>query len=164
MLLSPDVARERLRELDDPVAIERPPDLDEQALEARFVAPVSALSRAFCCEREVDAGIVQVQDAAFYGTVCVPVEATRSGGQLVVRVSNFGLLAVYDLELFGAYDTEEREQLLDHVDVELLETCLADTGHESVPIDLLWSRYDGASTCFSSDPAPTWFARFFDWV
>ena len=161
-------AWQRLRELDDPDSIERPADLDEQRLHSRFTALVHAVSVAFQCECPVDAGFPLVQDATFYGTIRVPGEATRSGAQIVMRVSNFGSLATYDLELFGAYSSEERHQLMDPADVARAERALTETGHEIIPIDILWNTYDGASDywkrCFPDETPPTWFIRFFDWV
>jgi hypothetical protein len=160
-------AWKRLRELDDPDAVERPAGFDEQAVGDRFGALVEALERLFACMCSVDAGFPKIQDATFYGTVSVPAEATSTGGQIAVRVSNFGRIAVYDLELFGAYDSDERRCLLDLADVARVEAALDSTNHESIPVEVLWTVYDGRSDYWKGtfpSASPTWFTRFFDWV
>ena len=87
---------------------------------------------------------------------------------VVVRVSRYGSLAVYELELFGVYDREETALLLDPHDRDRVELALVSTGHDIVPADLLWTKYDGVNdhwqTHFPNEPPPTWFTRFFDWV
>ena len=113
-------------------------------------------------------GFEDSKTRSFYGTIRVPSEATVSGAPIVIRVSNYGVLAVYDLDLFGAYDAAEREVLLDGSDRSRVEAALLETRHDVVPTDLLWNTYDGTNDYwqrhFPNERPPTWFTRFFDWV
>jgi hypothetical protein len=83
-------------------------------------------------------------------------------------VSNFGSLAVYALQGFFEYRTDEFRILLDSSDRSRIEVALVESGHVSIPEEIVWSEYDGVSDFwqrnFPSRPPPTWFDRFFDWV
>jgi hypothetical protein len=167
-VLSIDEALQCLRELDDPVNVERPESFDPAATAARFATLVEYLDSVFVCRCATDAGPDHVQDASFYGTIIIPAAATNSGADIAIRVSNFGTLAVYAIEQLGVYDDAERDVLLDPGDRARVETALADTGHVVVPESVLWNEYDGANdswkTHFADETTPTWFVRYFDWV
>jgi hypothetical protein len=155
----------RLRELDDPVNVERPAEFDASALLDRFTKLAERLDRDFSCRCKVDAW-PNVQDASFYGTVIVPADASLSGSDIWVRVSNFGGLAVYGLG-FGAWDEDETRVLLDPRDGERVVTALQHLGYYIVPEAILRRTYDGANDSFRDLYAthpPDWFTRFFDWV
>jgi hypothetical protein len=87
---------------------------------------------------------------------------------IVVRVSNFGDLAVYAAENLGCWTEAERDQLLSERDRRRVEEALGSAGYFIVPEDILEVRYDGQNdywrTYFPNEPEPTWFTRFFDWV
>ena len=167
-MLADDEAWSILRTLDDPYSVEGPAELDLDALGARFGCVVFHLEESFGCSCSVDAGFPFVQDASHYGTVTVPAGASASGAQIVIRISRYGSLAVYELELFGVYDRAETALLVDPLDRDRIELALTSTGHDIVPADLLWTKYDGVNdywqTHFPDEPTPTWFTRFFDWV
>ena len=156
-----------LRELDDPEAVERPTTFDERSVARRFTALVENLEASFACGCAIDSAI-QVQDASHYGTVIVPASSTRTGSDIVVRTSNFGSLAVYDVESFGAYDDSEPAILFDRIDRDRVEQALVEAGHSVVPQDLLWAEYDGANAhlraAYPGEHRPSWFIRYFDWI
>ena len=94
----------------------------------------------------------------------MPAEATRTGAQLVVCVSNFGSLVTVSVENPGAYDAEETAVLLDAEDEARLEGVLDDMGYVIVPEPELWRDYDGPSDfVVGGGHGGTWWTRFFDW-
>jgi hypothetical protein len=159
---------ERLRLLDDPDAVERPANFDEAETSRRFSELVQTLESIFSCECVVDAGFPMVQDASHFGTARVPATATDSGVDIIVRVSNFGDLAVFAAENLGCWSESEPDELLTDRDRARVEEALAQAGYFVVPEDILERPYDGVNdywrTYFPNEPGPTWATRFFDWV
>ena len=159
--LTGDALWRRLRELDDPDHLERPADFDRAATAERFEMLVERLERVFRCRCTADP---DEQDASFWGTVRVPAEATRTGAQLVVCVSNFGSLVTVSVENPGAYDAEETAVLLDPEDEARVEGALDHLGYVVVPEQELWRDYDGPSEFIvGAGHGGTWWTRFFDW-
>jgi hypothetical protein len=110
---------------------------------------------------------VLIQDASFYGDVFIPAEATQTGEELAIRISNFGPMAVYSIQRPGAFDSSEMAGLLDATDRDRIEQALTETGHLIVQEELLWREYDGRCnfwrTPFPNERPRTWWDRFFDW-
>jgi hypothetical protein len=163
-----DVILQRLRELDDPVNLERPAGFDLEGAEARFSSLRARIERDFDCECRTDAGPIRVQDASYYGDLIVPAASTHTSEQIWIRISNFGELAMYALDRPGSLDPEELRILLDTEDKRRIESALADTGYFLVPEELLWDRYDGRSAslrnAYPDERPPTWFIRYFDYL
>lgn len=152
-----------LNELDDPTHLEFPADYNRNEVERSFNELVGLLEASFGTPCRVDAGVL-VQDASFFGQVVVPAAATQSGGELFVRVSNFGKLVVFGLTAPGVHSVDELGLLLSTADREIIEHALAAGGFVEVPEDLLWERYDGTVRWLNEDTRPTWFTRFFDYL
>jgi hypothetical protein len=168
MTVPAEKAAELLKHFDDPLAVQRPTGFNEEAVEARFEELLALLSRAFRCQVAAESG-AYVQDASFYGEAVIPAGSTETGADIAVRVSNFGTLAVYGLELLGTYTDAEREVLMSPVDRDRVETALTDSGYVALPEDALWEPYDGANQWLVDFYAgmkyrPTWFIRFFDYI
>ncbi len=163
---SRDGLRQLLRELDDPVHMEHPADFDRKATANRFDELVARLEVAFDSQCLTDAGI-HVQDASHYGQALVPGEATTTGSDLFVRISNFFPLAVFGLARPGVYTDEELFELCDRTDRERVEGALRSSGYIIAPETVLWERYDGRSEWLrreSGSRVPSWFTRFFDYL
>ena len=156
-------SRRLLKELDDPTHLEFPADYNRDEVERSFNELVGLLEASFGTPCRVDAGVL-VQDASFFGQIVVPAAETRSGGDLFVRVSNFGKLVVFGLTAPGAYSVDELGLLLSTGDRELIERALVAGGFVAVAEDLLWERYDGTVQWLIEDTRPTWFTRFFDYL
>jgi hypothetical protein len=168
MTLSVEEALELLRRFDDPRFTERPEGFDERAAATRFLDLLARLNQTFNCEVASESWPI-VQDCSFYGQARIPASSTETGADIALRVSNFGNLAVYALELLGAYDDAERELLMTERDRDLVETDLADSGYVALPEDVLWEPYDGANQSlrdfYARQPdQATWFIRFFDFI
>lgn len=160
---SPESLKRLLGDLDDPEHMERASDFDLGATEKRFADMVVRLERDFGTTCRIDAGVV-VQDASYYGQVVVPAEATNSGADLFIRVSNFGSTAVLGIEAPGTYLDEEVDALLDGADRDRIERALLDGGYKVVPEAVLWERYDGRSEWLHRETRTSWFTRFFDYL
>jgi hypothetical protein len=169
MTLSVEEALELLRRLDDPRFTERPKGFDERAAATRFKELLARLNQTFNCEVASESW-PDIQDASYYGQAKIPTGSTETGADIAVRVSNFGNLAVYALELLGAYDDAERELLMSERDRDRVETALADCGYVALPEDILWEPYDGANQGLLDHHAragyeqPTWFLRYFGFL
>jgi hypothetical protein len=166
--LEPEEAWKVLRLLDDPDGTERPMTLDLFTLQRRFDALVAALYRILLMRLRGGRGFP-------FGPGCDLLRHRSNSSAcdslrccIVARVSNFGTIAVFDLEGFGVYDKAERATLFDGADIARVEAVLDATGHVSMPVDILWTTYDGVNgswqRSFPSEPPPSWFVRFFDWV
>ncbi|MBO2453423.1 hypothetical protein J4573_40465 [Actinomadura barringtoniae] len=153
---------ELLRGLDDPEHMEFPADYDHSETRARFDLLVEELDKAFTCRCRADR---QVQDASHHGDVLVPAAHTAGGEQIIIRVSNFGDLAVYSPGNLGQY--LDAEKPLPAEDRRRVEGALNELGYRMVPEDLLHARYDGRSPLaryYPPEHPPTWFVRFFDYL
>ena len=162
MRLSGEQMWELLRQLDDPDHLERPADFDVTVTRDKFERLVTALDASFGGYEEADR---DVQDASLHARVAVPAARTATGERLVVCVSNFGDLATVSVVNPGAFDQEEHDALLDPADAGRVHAVLDDLGYVVVPEAPLWRDYDGPSRLsVLSDPQPTWWLRFFDYL
>lgn len=152
-----------LHSLDDPNSGEHPSQFDRTSVGRTFDLLVRRIEESFACKCIVDAS-PNVQDASYYGAALVPAESTKSGSQIWIRVSNFGSLATYGLELPGAFTQEEELALFAGVDRQRIDSALQETNHVAIPIDLLWTTYDGGIEWLKDDTRPYWFTRFFDYL
>ena len=166
-MLTDDDSWRLLGIVDDAKAVERPPGFDRASVAERFEVLVLDLNGSFNCTCLVDA-FPSVQDASFYGDVIVPTEATESGGQIMIRISNFGFLAVYDIEGLWAHSREESHVLMNLSDRNRVEDALLKSGHVAVPSDLLEAPYDGPNdfgeTNVPNARPPSWSVRCFGYV
>ncbi|AZQ34504.1 hypothetical protein EJ357_14290 [Streptomyces cyaneochromogenes] len=187
-MLSLDLLRELLRELDDPDPKHRevPRDYDVPAARQRFQRLADALERRF--GPSVSAGMGQ--DASFLGVIVVPAEATGTDLPLRVLISNFGPFVTAgtgsSLSLPGC-----EEGLSDEFVTWLDELC-TELGCVYVPVELVKEPYDGpillgdealteeflAALAAASeedegedeeeeeedDLPPTWLDRYFDYM
>ncbi len=156
-----------LREYDDPDHLEHPRGFDRDAETDRAHRLVNRLSADFGWRLSTDAGTSSVQDASFLGDIEIPAPATRSGERIVIRLSNFGQLAVVALEGFGVHDTSEFSVLIDDTDRRTIERALGDEGYRLVPESILWRDYDGTSDALRAaypQTRPTWWIRYFDYL
>ncbi|MDG4771567.1 DUF6346 domain-containing protein [Solwaraspora sp. WMMD792] len=153
-----------LRQLDDPVHLERPAGFDYAAEQARFAALVAAVEARLGCVCTVDAGM-NVQDASYLGQFEIPASATATETEIFVRVSNFGGLALLGAERPGVYDDEETRILIAYADWRKVLEVLTNHGYVVLLEDALSRPYDGTSDALRhacpTYPA-TWFARYFD--
>ena len=151
-----------LEALDDPDYIETPAGFDRAAARRAFVELTERLSGAFEAECAAD---LHVQDASLHAQVVVPAEATATGQSFVVRVSNFGMLAVIALDNPGVHSEEEFRARADPHDVERIAACLDAGGYVLVPEEPLWTPYRGAIVrhVFGGG-GPTWWDRYFDYL
>jgi hypothetical protein len=156
-----------LREHDDPTHLERPPGFDLAAETLRAHRLVVRLAKAFAWQVTTDAGTGAVQDASFLGDIEIPDSATASGERIVIRLSNFGQLAVVALERFGINDANDIAVLFDVADRRRVERALEDEGYRQVPEWILWRDYDGTSEALRAayeSTAATWWVRYFDYL
>jgi hypothetical protein len=155
-----------LRQLDDPVHLERPAGFDYAAEQARFAALVAAVEARFGCICTVDAGM-SVQDASYLGQLEIPASATATETEVFVRVSNFGGLALLGAERPGVYDDEETRILIAYADWRNVLEVLTNHGYVVLLEDALSRPYDGTSDAlrrpYARTPA-TWFDRYFDYL
>lgn len=153
-----------LRQLDDPVHLERPAGFDYAAEQARFAALVADVEARFGCVCTVDAGM-NVQDASYLGQLEIPASATATETEIFVRVSNFGGLALLGAERPGVYDDEETRILIAYADWRKVLEVLTNHGYVVLLEDALSRPYDGTSDAlrraYPTYPA-TWFTRYFD--
>lgn len=138
-----------LRSLDDATALERPADFDLATETDRAHRLTNRLSATFRWQITTDAGSGAVQDASFLGDVVVPADAGRSNAQVVIRLSNFGRLAVVAVEGFGIYDESEREALLDELDRSRVQEALREEGYVEVPEFILWRESTASQMRFA---------------
>ncbi|MFI5533019.1 hypothetical protein ACIA8O_31225 [Kitasatospora sp. NPDC051853] len=148
-----------LGQYDEPEHLEVPSGYHHARTRALFERLVAGLESSFGSRCEVDR---QVQDAAFHGRLDVPGEATVAGERIVVKVSNFGSMAVIAAENPGIHlDTGEAVEAgaLDPADLARVEEVLAELGYVVLPERLLWRRYDGVVPGLE-----TWWNRYFDYL
>ncbi|MEV7606068.1 hypothetical protein AB0N65_11570 [Paenarthrobacter sp. NPDC089322] len=151
-----------LHQLDDPAHLETPPGFDWEAARRQFDGLVSRLTTAFGTACGEDRS---VQDATYHAQVIVPADATATGRNLVVRVSNFGSLAVLALENPGAYDQQELDSLVHEKDVARISKSLDEENYVLIPEEPLWKPYDGCVPPRVFLPnKPTWWLRYFDYL
>ncbi|MEV7606083.1 hypothetical protein AB0N65_11645 [Paenarthrobacter sp. NPDC089322] len=151
-----------LRRLDDPAHLETPQGFDWEAARRQFDDLVSGLNTAFGTDCGADRS---VQDATFHAQVIVPGDATATGRDLLVRVSNFGNLAVLALVNPGAYDQEEFDALVHQNDVARISKSLDEGNYNLVPEAPLWRPYDGRVPAGVFLPnKPSWWTRYFDYL
>lgn len=149
-----------LYKLDDPAHLEAPQGFDWKAARRQFDGLVARLNTAFQTTCETDRSI---EDASYHAEVTVPAGATATGGNLVVRVSNFGNLAVLALENPGAYDQEEFDALVHQSDLTRIYECLDEGDYTLVAEAPLWEPYDGRVTAWVFlSSKPSWWIRYFD--
>jgi hypothetical protein len=156
-----------LYDLDDPNHLERPQGFDSDNEVQRAHRLISALSTSFNWKLTIDAGTGAVQDASFLGDISIPPQATRSGHRIVIRLSNFGHLAVVAAEGFGVHDQAQMAMLIDDQDRHAVARALGDGGYRIVPEDLMWRPYDGRSDSLRAAYAtsiPSWWIRYFDYI
>ncbi|WFE27964.1 DUF6346 domain-containing protein [Solwaraspora sp. WMMD791] len=155
-----------LRQLDDPVHLERPAGFDYAAEQARFAALVADVEARFGCVCTVDAGM-NVQDASYLGQLEIPASATATETEIFVRVSNFGGLALLGAERPGVHDDEETRILIAYADWRNVLEVLTNHGYVVLLEDALSRPYDGTSDAlrraYQTHPA-TWFTRYFDYL
>jgi hypothetical protein len=156
-----------LYEIDDPNHLERPQRFDSDNEVQRAHRLISALSTSFNWKLTIDAGTGAVQDASFLGDISIPPQATCSGHRIVIRLSNFGHLAVVAAEGFGVHDQAQMAMLIDDQDRHAVARALGDGGYRIVPEDLMWRPYDGRSDSLRAAYAtsiPSWWIRYFDYI
>ena len=127
-----------LHQLDDPAHLETPQGFDREAVRRQFDSLVSRLTTAFGTACGADRS---VQDATYHAQVIVPADATATGRNLVVRVSNFGNLAVLAIENPGAYDQEEFDALVHKNDVARISKSLDEGNYIFIPEAPSWKPY-----------------------
>ncbi|WP_159705613.1 hypothetical protein [Arthrobacter sp. 18067] len=153
---------ELLHQLDDPVHLEAPQGFESEAARRQFDGLVVRLNAAFGTVCGADRG---VQDATHHAQVIVPADATATGRNLVVRVSNFGSLAVLALENPGAYDQQEFDALVHESDVARISESLDEGNYILIPEEPLWKPYDGCVPARVFLPSkPSWWLRYFDYL
>lgn len=151
-----------LHELDDPAHLETPQGFDWEAARRQFDSLVARLNAAFQTTCPTDRS---VEDATYHAQVTVPADATATGENLVVRVSNFGNLAVLALGNPGAYDQEEFDALVHESDVARISGCLDEGDYTLVPEAPLWKSYDGRVPAgVFLESKPSWWIRYFDYL
>ncbi|MBT2369154.1 hypothetical protein J7E88_28520 [Streptomyces sp. ISL-10] len=162
-------ARALLNEVDrttGPDHLEFPHSFDHHRALARVGTLIERLNTGFDCRCWADTG---VQDASFHADITVPAEATAAMQQIVIRLSNFGDLAVVAAENLGCYedlDEAVAEGALTPADRLTAETATTALGYLLVPESALHRSYDGV-TCLAEYSAPhaaTWWIRFFDYL
>ena len=148
------------------VGWEVPRDFDQAATQARFDRLAERLSEAYGVP--LVAGVGPQQDAALFGGISIPAEATRTRTKrtrvrfpLRVMVSNFGGLAAY-LAVHDASTPTVPTPPVHPDDRERIEHALTALGHLVVPEHILEARYDGPNS--HPDSTMTWYARFFDFL
>jgi hypothetical protein len=166
MASADDMLWARLRELDDPTHMERPADFNEDAADNRFAVLFGLVDAAFECRCTTDAG-ARIQDASFYGDITVPAEATDTGRDLFIRVSNFGPMATFGswrMEGDGSWRMEVDEPFapLARRDADRIETALAGAGYIIVSRAVLTRTYDGRAAPWGA--VETWWDRFFAYL
>ncbi|WP_030214722.1 hypothetical protein [Streptomyces bikiniensis] len=149
-----------------PAHLEFPYGFDHPRALARVRALVDRLQTAFDCRCPADTG---VQDASFHATVCVPAEATGAGERIVVRLSNFGDLAVASADFPGCYgDLDEAEEAgaLTSADRRTVEEAARSLGYVLIPESALRRPYDGVTRMaeWALRGEVTWWTRFFDYL
>ncbi|KAB1971839.1 hypothetical protein [Streptomyces triticiradicis] len=90
----------------------------------------------------------QIQDASYYFKVHIPADATESGVPLVVRLSNFGNLAVVTTPRPDSHDDLDQavqEGALTTANRRQIEAALNNLGYTLVPPRLLHRPYDGVT-------------------
>lgn len=153
---------ELLHQLDDPVHLEKPQGFDWEAARRQFDGLVFRLNAAFGTACGADRG---VQDATYHAQVIVPAAATATGQNLVVRVSNFGNLAVLALGNPGTYGQEEFDALVHEIDLARISKSLDAGKYLLIPEAPLWKTYDGCVPTRVFLPSkPTWWIRYFDYL
>ncbi|MEU3355170.1 hypothetical protein [Streptomyces sp. NPDC037389] len=157
MIYDDDRLRGILRELDDPQAIDSPGGDARQAASCLFEGLVRLLEERFQCFCEVDRG---VQDASFHGAVVLPSAATRSGEQVIVRLSNFGSLITAGAGGL-ARDGAQAVERLHEEDRDQIAAVSAELGCIYVPGHVLRERYDGGNL---EDWQTMWWHRYFDYM
>jgi len=151
-----------LHAADEPMVLRQAPGwefprgFDIAATQARFDRLGERLSDAF--GRTVGGGRGPQQDAAYFGDIEIPAEATRTrakktraGCALTVRVSNFADLATYAPQ--PAHSDDQRR----------IEKALAEVGYLLVPPDVLDEPYQGPNE-WAFPSGATWRERFFDYT
>jgi hypothetical protein len=151
-----------LHALDDPDRLEFPAGYNHRRVRERFEQLARRLDTDFGCQCRVDR---DVQGASLHGRIDLPAAATVSGRPLVVRISNFGGLAVLAIDNPGVHSDTEAARLLHPDDAHRIQTALASLGYTLIPEEPLWQPYDGAwdPAVFAPGPA-TWWTRYFDYV
>ncbi|MER6348155.1 hypothetical protein ACWC10_20445 [Streptomyces sp. NPDC001595] len=121
----------------------------------------------------------QVLDASYSFALRFPPRITEAGEWIVVRLSNYGDLAVVMTprpDSHPSLDAAVADGKLSETDRRRIETALADMGYEQVPLRLLQLPYDGVTWLASGEPGPlvssygpyegepTWWTRFFEYL
>jgi hypothetical protein len=153
-----------LREFDDPHHLEHPSAFDYVGEVERAWRLVAELSDAFGWSLTTDVGTSSVQDASFFGDVLIPAEANSSKMAIVVRLSNFGRLAV--VVPAPAKDQDVASELNGH-DRSIIATALRSNGYRLVSAELLFRPYDGRSDALRAaypQSSATWWIRYFDYL
>ncbi|MEV4331819.1 hypothetical protein AB0K02_14990 [Streptomyces sp. NPDC049597] len=149
-----------------PDHLEFPHSFDRNLALARVDTLIERLNTGFDCRCWADTG---VQDAGFHADITIPAEATAAGRQIVIRLSNFGDLAVVAAEHLGCYedlDEAVEEGALTPTDRLTAETATTSLGYLLAPETALHRPYDGVTRLaeFSAPAAATWRTRFFDYL
>ena len=137
---------ELLRQHDDTVNWEWPPNFDFEAAERDFYALVAALEEQLGIKLEAVSG-VHVQDASFRGQV----EIRQHAETALLRCSNFGQMA-----------SIANEDALPPSIVSTVKSVLVGHGYVFVPESELARTYTGTNPGVTG--IATWWARYFDWI
>jgi hypothetical protein len=133
-----------LRQSDDPVHYDAPPDLDLEAAESRMRAFAHALSIALGVSLRTESGVL-LQDANYHGEVFLP---STGAIESSIRFSNFG-------NLVTIFRTEDVRSDWVNVITDLIE----EHGYSYVPEAVLQQSYTGRNKGISG--VKDWFQRYF---
>ncbi|MEZ5412000.1 MAG: hypothetical protein R2761_28450 [Acidimicrobiales bacterium] len=155
-----------LRLLDDPDHLEFPADFDYDRANDRASDLCHRLECDFGCSLYLLTG-PGVQDATFRADIAIPPEATATGKQIWLRISNHGPLAIYGIGTIRASNRDADAGAELHPDDRArLESALIEHGYIIVPNDPLHEPYDGLNDKWRGrmNPPFTWFVRYFDYT
>lgn len=151
--------RALLHALDDHEHLEYPIGFDADAVSARFEQLVQDLEVVFAHHCAVER---QFQDASHHGIIRVPAQATSTGEQLMLVVSNFGDMVVCAGGNTGERSDEQTDELIDAQDAARVRAVLGRLGYLLVPEDPLWQAYDGSGPLSPQyGDGRTWYDRYF---
>ncbi|WP_432482920.1 hypothetical protein [Kineococcus esterisolvens] len=151
--------RTLLHALDDHEHLEHPAGFDADAVSTRFEQLVRDLEAAFAHRCRVDR---HFQDASHHGVIRIPAQATATGEQLMLVVSNFGDMVVCAVGNTGARIDAQTDELIDPQDADRVRNVLARLRYLLVPEDPLWQPYDGSGPLSAQHGSGrTWYDRYF---
>jgi hypothetical protein len=164
-----------LRALDEPgrlglaAGLYFPSDFDRTATQTRFDQLVEGLSGAFDCP--LLGGQGPQEDAARFGEIRIPAEATRTYDQrsgarfpLAVFLSNFGALTTCLPYRVGPAPDAGRTPPVHQEDYRRIEQVSAELQLRLVPEHILDAPYEGPNKWVSGSAEETWFWRFFGYL